>query len=442
MPAEAGLFRLRDDLAPPRRGRSPPGLPARALRPLRSRSRTSTRRKSGPEDASPVYVPSSTRRSASPRARQIGNITADGRPILGLDSRHLLEITLDSGEGSYLDTRAHLDSLVLGAGPKAGFDSVERVLRRSAPPHLRGRDRPLLRPADELAGLRAGPVRGWSPTRTRTRPRSSGREADVLRQRAVLRRRLGAPCETGTGALPRHDGVLPGRGEVPLRRPPRMRRASLPREARERAGAAPRAASRHAGRASPGRGAGGPAGRRAAGRGRAPYRYLVPMDEMLGAVLRRGRHSRGWSGVHAPARPRSAPNWTCCATRRSKTWTAPAGPARRGRPPCPRGRAEHRRRLRRRVRRHPACSSDDERRAFAAQTFALAPAPAPRPLPGPGRGRERGRGRGRTRWRPAWSASVDPARRRSKRRPNSRARARVGVRVRERPRTPPPASLP
>ncbi len=32
----------------------------------------------------------------------IGNIKSDGRPILGLDSRDLLEITLESGEGSYI----------------------------------------------------------------------------------------------------------------------------------------------------------------------------------------------------------------------------------------------------------------------------------------------------------------------------------------------------
>ena len=33
---------------------------------------------------------------------KIGNLKSDGRPILGLDSRHLLEITLESGPGSYL----------------------------------------------------------------------------------------------------------------------------------------------------------------------------------------------------------------------------------------------------------------------------------------------------------------------------------------------------
>ena len=36
------------------------------------------------------------------RLARIGNLNADGRPILGLDSRDLLEITLESGEGAYL----------------------------------------------------------------------------------------------------------------------------------------------------------------------------------------------------------------------------------------------------------------------------------------------------------------------------------------------------
>src|SRR6266511_78784 len=36
------------------------------------------------------------------RLGRIGNIASDGRPILGLDSRDLLEITLESGPGSYL----------------------------------------------------------------------------------------------------------------------------------------------------------------------------------------------------------------------------------------------------------------------------------------------------------------------------------------------------
>lgn len=55
----------------------------------------------------------------------IGNITSDGRPILGLDSRNLLEIALESGEGSYI-IPAHIWTPWFSVlGSKSGFDSIE-----------------------------------------------------------------------------------------------------------------------------------------------------------------------------------------------------------------------------------------------------------------------------------------------------------------------------
>ncbi|WP_046469237.1 endonuclease Q family protein, partial [Allosalinactinospora lopnorensis] len=63
------------------------------------------------------------------RLGKIGNIASDGRPILGLDSRDLLEITLESGDGAYL-VPAHIWTpwfAVLGS--KAGFDAVEDCYR-------------------------------------------------------------------------------------------------------------------------------------------------------------------------------------------------------------------------------------------------------------------------------------------------------------------------
>ncbi len=56
---------------------------------------------------------------------RIGNLASDGRPILGLDSRDLLEITLESGEGCYL-IPAHIWTPWFAAlGSKSGFDSIE-----------------------------------------------------------------------------------------------------------------------------------------------------------------------------------------------------------------------------------------------------------------------------------------------------------------------------
>lgn len=56
---------------------------------------------------------------------KIGNIVSDGRPILGLDSRDLLEITLESDKDSWL-APAHIWTPWFSAlGSKSGFDSIE-----------------------------------------------------------------------------------------------------------------------------------------------------------------------------------------------------------------------------------------------------------------------------------------------------------------------------
>src|SRR3954452_15701169 len=63
------------------------------------------------------------------RLGRIGNITSDGRPILGLDSRDLLEIALEASEDAWL-VPAHIWTpwfAVLGA--KSGFDSVADCYR-------------------------------------------------------------------------------------------------------------------------------------------------------------------------------------------------------------------------------------------------------------------------------------------------------------------------
>lgn len=56
---------------------------------------------------------------------RVGNIASDGRPILGLDSRDLLEIALESGPDSYL-VPAHIWTPWFAAlGSQSGFDSIE-----------------------------------------------------------------------------------------------------------------------------------------------------------------------------------------------------------------------------------------------------------------------------------------------------------------------------
>jgi DNA helicase II / ATP-dependent DNA helicase PcrA len=72
-----------------------------------------------------IYVPdfdAADRLAAS--LSRIGNIASDGRPILGLDSRDLLEIALQSGPDSYL-VPAHIWTPWFAAlGSQSGFDSI------------------------------------------------------------------------------------------------------------------------------------------------------------------------------------------------------------------------------------------------------------------------------------------------------------------------------
>jgi uncharacterized protein (TIGR00375 family) len=72
-----------------------------------------------------IYMPDlDAAREFNRRLGRIGNLGSDGRPILGLDSRDLLEIALESGAGAYL-VPAHVWTpwfAVLGS--KSGFDAV------------------------------------------------------------------------------------------------------------------------------------------------------------------------------------------------------------------------------------------------------------------------------------------------------------------------------
>src|SRR2546429_4298098 len=55
---------------------------------------------------------------------RIGNLGSDGRPILGLDSRDLLEITLEASPDGYL-VPAHIWTPWFSAlGSKSGFDAI------------------------------------------------------------------------------------------------------------------------------------------------------------------------------------------------------------------------------------------------------------------------------------------------------------------------------
>ena len=126
-PAEPGLFRLRDE------SRIPELLPGvrRAATPVRfllSAEVSSIYKRLGATRKvhNLLYVPDfAAAERINARLAAIGNIESDGRPILGLDSRNLLEIVLEAAPEGFL-VPAHIWTPWFSLfGSRSGFDSVE-----------------------------------------------------------------------------------------------------------------------------------------------------------------------------------------------------------------------------------------------------------------------------------------------------------------------------
>ncbi len=125
-PAEPGLFRLRAELDRQVVRTLPPSCRSKVRFMLSVEISTIYKRDERTRKVHHlVYVPDfDTAAEFNRRLARIGNLGSDGRPILGLDSRDLLEITLESGAGAYL-VPAHVWTpwfAVLGS--KSGFDAV------------------------------------------------------------------------------------------------------------------------------------------------------------------------------------------------------------------------------------------------------------------------------------------------------------------------------
>ncbi len=126
VPAEPGLYRLRDDIERAVMAT----LPASCRAPVRFMLEVeiSTIYKKGDRTRKIhhlIYAPDlETVDRMSARLARIGNIASDGRPILGLDSHDLLEIALESGPHAYL-VPAHIWTPWFAAlGSQSGFDSI------------------------------------------------------------------------------------------------------------------------------------------------------------------------------------------------------------------------------------------------------------------------------------------------------------------------------
>jgi DNA helicase II / ATP-dependent DNA helicase PcrA len=126
VPAELGLFRLRPELERGVLER----LPAACRTPVRFMLSTeiSTIYKRDGRTRKVhhlLYAPSlDAVDEITRRLAKIGNLAADGRPILGLDSRDLLEITLEGGDGCYLIPAHAWTPWFAVLGSQSGFDRV------------------------------------------------------------------------------------------------------------------------------------------------------------------------------------------------------------------------------------------------------------------------------------------------------------------------------
>ena len=126
-PAEPGLFRLRDESSIPA---ILPGLPPNdaPVRFLLSAEISSIYKRGGATRKvhNLLYLPDfAAVQRLNAKLAGIGNIESDGRPILGLDSRNLLEILLDCSPDGFM-VPAHIWTPWFSLfGSKSGFDSIE-----------------------------------------------------------------------------------------------------------------------------------------------------------------------------------------------------------------------------------------------------------------------------------------------------------------------------
>ena len=126
-PAEDGLFKLKDELAAQMDAEVPPACRA-PVRFLLTGEISNIYKRHGKvrKVHNVVFAPSLDAVARfQARLEQIGNIRSDGRPILGLDSRDLLEIVLETDDRCHL-IPAHIWTPWFSMlGSKSGFDRVE-----------------------------------------------------------------------------------------------------------------------------------------------------------------------------------------------------------------------------------------------------------------------------------------------------------------------------
>jgi len=135
-PAEPGLFKLRSDVAEEIDQTLPKSVQDAIIRFIPTVEIATIYSKGGKVRKlhQLLVAPSFEAVSEiSSRLERIGNLKADGRPILGLDSKELLRLTLEA-DSSALYIPAHIWTPWFGMfGSKSGFDSIEEAFEELAP---------------------------------------------------------------------------------------------------------------------------------------------------------------------------------------------------------------------------------------------------------------------------------------------------------------------
>jgi len=181
VPAEPGLFKLRDDLeaACEKEVMVKERVPVRFML---SCEISNIYKKNGVtrKTHNLIFLPDLTGAARfNSRLEQIGNIRSDGRPILGLDSRDLLEILLETSDDGFL-IPAHIWTPWFSMfGSKSGFDTVEECFE-DLTPHIRGVETGLS--SDPPMNWRVGNIDGLTLVSNSDAhsPANLGREANLF----------------------------------------------------------------------------------------------------------------------------------------------------------------------------------------------------------------------------------------------------------------------
>jgi DNA helicase-2/ATP-dependent DNA helicase PcrA len=135
IPAEEGLFKLKEDIAAPLKEYVPAAC-RRGVRFILTSEISNIYKKNGKtrKNHNLVFIPDLSIAAEFNKAlEKIGNIHSDGRPILGLDAKDLLDLVLEKSAKNFL-VPAHIWTPWFSLlGSKSGFDTIEECFEDLTP---------------------------------------------------------------------------------------------------------------------------------------------------------------------------------------------------------------------------------------------------------------------------------------------------------------------